>query len=250
MILGGSPINCIDSSVLMTTTLVYHTGPGLIPGFVYATTAEGLRLRNSTVTLTGSVVRGAHRFSSSPNWVWRPGAIVESGQLRVGPASYLEGGRDTSWPGTSAYPYQILNPTVGSVVQDSRGTIGYPPMPPVGATVDIPAVYHSWAVANEPFGVTVAGPSGGFALLALGDWQPNTPSALGPLAMDPTTAMPVGLVTLSTPGGYHTWTLNCPQQAPVAHAFALQALTIAPNGALGITAPSPLTVGWPHGVVP
>lgn len=133
MILGGSPITCIDSSVLFTSTLVYHTPPELIWSVAYAATTEGLRVRASTVTLTGSVVRGSHRFFSSPNWVWRPGAVVESGQVRVGPASYLEGGRDTLWPGTSAPAYQILNPTVGSVVQDPRGTIGYPPMPPVGA---------------------------------------------------------------------------------------------------------------------
>jgi hypothetical protein len=57
-------------------------------------------------------------------------------------------------------------------------------------------------------------------------------------------------VTPSNPDGHFTWTLNCPLTAPVAHAFALRALTIAPNGALGVTEPSPLIVGWPHGVIP
>jgi hypothetical protein len=131
---------------------------------------------------------------------------------------------------------------------DPRGTVVNPGAPLIPETMH--STFHSWVVANETFGVTVAGPANGFALLAFGDWLPNTQSPLGSLAMDPNAILPVALVALPAPNGYFQWTLTCPLTAPVAHAYALQALTIAPNGALGVSVPSPLTVAWPRGIIP
>jgi len=125
--------------------------------------------------------------------------------------------------------------------------VGGPPPQPT----DIHAAYHSWMIAGEPYRVSVAGPSNGFALLLLGDWMP-TPitTPFGPLAVDPVWAWFVAVAFLPAPYGYVEWTFACPSTAPNAHAFAFQALTLSPTGQLGLSAPSPLTVGWRHGGIP
>ena len=174
--------------------------------------------------------------------------MVESGTLKVGPESYIHGG--LPYPqSTPQNGVLLINPAVGHVYRDPRGTIVNPwtgPFPE--AAID--ATYHGWAVANESFGVTVAGPANGYALLCFGDWQPGLPSPWGTLALDPATMVPLTLVPLPAPDGIYQWTFACPIWAPIAHAFAFQALTIGPNGALGVTEPSPLTINWPHGVLP
>lgn len=251
--LGGYPLTAIDSSVLLTTSAVsVHAPFSAGPPFAYAATTEGIRVINSTVTAIGSLIEGASNATSIfAGYLARPAVVVESGVFRTGPATTLRGGMISPqpWP-LWTYGFQVLNPAIGQVRQDSRGTIVNPPPTPVVVYEAIPATYHSWVVANETFGVTVAGPPSGFALLMLGEWQPGTPSPLGPLAMDPAAALPIALVPLSLPSGYFQWTLTCPLTAPVARGFALQALTIAPTGALGVSVPSPLMVGWPHGVIP
>ncbi len=258
--LGGYPVTVVDSQVLLTTTAIHHTPPIVWgPPLAYAATTEGIRVINSTVTSVGSVIWGAHRVQTpwgTGNYGSQPAVVVESGVFRVGPATYLLGGLNPPWSPAPAHGYHVINPTVGSIRQDARGTIVNPPPTPSVFYEYIAATFHSWVVANESFGVTVIGPPSGFALMLLGDWQPNTPTPLGMLDIDPTTAFLVDVVPLSTSsssaalGGVYAWTLNCPITAPIAKAFAFQALTLAPNGTLGLTIASPLTVGWPHGVTP
>jgi hypothetical protein len=92
---------------------------------------------------------------------------------------------------------------------------------------------------------------GGFALLVLGDYVPWTQSPWGnSLAIDPTTAFLVGLVPLNSFNGNYQWTLSCPSTALNGHAFALQSLTLSPQGQIDLTIPSPLTVGWETGRIP
>lgn len=246
--LGGSPLDIIDSNALLSTTSIYHSQPsGFYP---YASTTEGVRVTNSTVTAIGSVIWGADRQFFGGPYVERPAVVVDSGVFRVGPSTVLRGGSGISsqFP---AYGYQVLHPATGSVQLDPRGFIQRPPtLPPAPVPADMPATFHSWLVANETFGVTVAGPAGGFAVLAFGDWLPNVPTPLGLFSLDPTSAFPIDLVPLSSTQGYYSWTLNCPLTAPIAHAYAFQAVTIAQNGAIGLTIASPLTVSWPGGVIP
>ncbi|MEO6594000.1 MAG: hypothetical protein ABIP94_04535, partial [Planctomycetota bacterium] len=140
----------------------------------------------------------------------------------------------------------------GTVEKDFRATISRPvlsPNPPV--LVDRPAVFHDGLVGNETFHVSVAGPPGGCALLALGDLTPFPQATpFGTLAVDPLTITTIGFATLPPPNGWYEWTLFCPSSAAVAHAFVFQAMTLAPNGAMSLTVPSPFTVGWPAGQVP
>ncbi len=251
--LGGYPLTAVDSNVLLTTVSISHHAPSPIgPPWGFAATAPAVRVVNSKVTAIGCVLDGAASAVSIPggSYLARPAVRVESGVFRAGPATLLRGGFISGSPFPFA-PYEVLDPQTGEVRLDPRGQLAGPVIPtppPVPETID--ATYHSWVVANELFGVTVAGPVNGFALLCLGDWHPNTPSPLGPLALDPASAFPVALVQLPGPSGFHQWTLHCPLAAPVAHGFALQALTLAPNGVLGVTEPSPLMVSWPANVFP
>ena len=247
MWMSGDPMRIIDSQVLVTTTGIRYAAPLTGMSTPYPITTEAMRITNSTVTLVGSVIRGASDYPLGWPYISRPGVVIESGMLRAGPASFVQGGSTSSGSQRGLW---VLNPSIGSVLADPRASIANP----FPATSVVPetqhATYHSWVVANENFGVTVAGPANGFALIAFGDWLPNTPSPLGPLAMDPTSVLPIELVALPAPNGYYQWTLNCPMNAPISHAYALQALTIAPSGALAVTLPSPLTVAWPRGPIP
>jgi hypothetical protein len=249
--LSGSPITAIDSSLLLSTTLVTHAGP--VPtfpsGYSYPMTTEGIGILNSTVTCVGSIVRGANLSLNGGPYASRPAVVVYSGVLRVGPVTVLRGGVTSTQPTMYAQGVAVV-PGVGALHQDPRSTIVNPPSSPPIVTETMDAVYHDWVVANEVFHVTVAGPPNGFALLALGEWLPGGQSPFGPLDLDPLTVVPVELVPLNATGGFYQWTLSCPIGAPVAKPFALQALTLAPGGALATTFASPLTVGWPHGVPP
>jgi len=181
--------------------------------------------------------------------------VVESGVLRVGPGTILRGGLNNLTPQFPAFGFEVLDPAVGHVDQDPRSVIVRPPPSPAAVPVDLHATFHSWLVANEPFGVTVTGPPGGYAVLALGDWLPNQSTPFGTLAIDPPTAVILDLVPLPVTTGTFSngsvqWTMQCPISAPINRAFAFQAMTLAPNGTLGLSVPSPLLVGWPHGVTP
>ena len=245
---GGNPLTIIDSNVLLTTTSVWDVTPicGLsIP------TSEGIRVVNSSVTAIGSLITGAD-FACWPNHGQQPGVVIESGVFRVGPGTLLRGGW-LSWPQVPEVAYRLVTPQA-SIELDPRGAVARLPDPPLPQPVpiDLPATYHSWAVAGEPVGVSVVGPPSGFALLMVGDWAPGQPPGpFGTLAIAQATAVPVALAALDAAQGLHVWPfLQIPSTAPVAHPFAFQALTIAPDGTLGLSEPSPLTVGWPHGVIP
>jgi hypothetical protein len=245
-----SPLTVIDSNLLMTTTSV--TGTWIICGVGFPPTTEGVRVVNSTVTAIGCVIFGADNFGCFGGQHYaRPGVVVESGTMRVGPGTLLRGGQTGSFPPTTD-GYQVLNSQTGEVQYDDRGLIVRPPSSPAPVPIDLPATYHDWLVADEPFDVNVVGPPNGFALLLVGDWLPGQPpSAFGELAIDPATAVLVDLVPLNASIGLYEWmNLHCPSTAPVAHAFALQCLTLAPDGTFGLTLPSPLTVGWQHGAIP
>ncbi|MEO6595365.1 MAG: right-handed parallel beta-helix repeat-containing protein [Planctomycetota bacterium] len=248
--LSGYPIKVIDSTMLMTTTAVYHDPPygGAFSFWAYQQTTEGIRLANSTVTIVNSSVRGNNHYGNNV-WIARPAAVIESGTLRLGPFASLRGGLIPQFP-YQAEGYAILG--AGTVEKDFRATISQPvlsPNPPV--LVDRSAVFHDWLVGNGTFRVSVAGPPGGCALLALADMTPFPQvTPLGTLALDPFTLTTIGFATLPPPNGWYEWTLFCPSAAAVAHAFVFQAMTISPSGVLSLTLPSPFTVGWPAGQIP
>jgi hypothetical protein len=181
---------------------------------------------------------------------------MSSSTLRIGPASLVRGSSVIVQPYGIAYGYaytSIGSASLNTVYLDPRYYAAQLPTPgPPTTPAVIDAAFHDVLVAGYPYGLTVSGPAGGFALLMLGERRPApTPVPFGTLAFEPSTAIPLDLVYLPPPGGHFGWSLQCPAEAPVgARPFVFQALTLSPNGQFGVTVPSPFTVGWQHGVVP
>ncbi|HEX5053083.1 MAG TPA: hypothetical protein VFZ65_15015 [Planctomycetota bacterium] len=245
--LNGSPVEVTDSNLLITTTLIEHQGNGGA-----SSNPPGLLLHDSTVTIIGSIVYGMGNTNGPTNPNANYGAILHDSTLRVGPASLLSGGGiGGPWFNHEfGYNAPMLDSSVvevdaRAVIQDT-GPFIRPPMTPT----EIDATFHSWITANQPYGVTVAGPNNGFALLVLGNLTAPTPTSMGMLSIDPGTMQVVDLVGLPASNGSHAWTLPCPSGAPSGVGFAFQALTLSPSGQFGLTVPSPLTVAWQLGVVP
>jgi hypothetical protein len=250
VLLGSSPLEIVDSNVVLTTTGVHQTAPfqNPFPPYTigYTNSVPALSMQNSTVTLIGSIVRGGWVWGSSGNA--KPAAILANSTLRIGPATSLLG----AFLGGNYYvqAYTSPNPSLCVVERDPRSTVNWTLAlnpPPTPTTID--SVFHGWLVAGQPFGVTVAGPTNGFALLAFGDLSTApAPTPWGLLAATPSSAFVVDLVALTHPEGFHQWILDCPITAPIATPFVFQALTLSPSGAMTLTEPSPIVVGWPFGV--
>jgi hypothetical protein len=58
------------------------------------------------------------------------------------------------------------------------------------------------------------------------------------------------LVACTMPDGWANRVYQIPATATLAHAYALQALTLSPAGELGLSIASPFTIAWPNGVTP
>ncbi|MCA8978115.1 MAG: hypothetical protein KDC98_25535 [Planctomycetes bacterium] len=253
-LLSGVPLTFIDSTALLSTV---RTGSPFDPfwsqPYNYTANAEALHMRNSDVTVIGSLIEGAPERNWYPvaNWYATVGAVVESGTLRIGPATWLLGGRCSGAP-CNADSYFLPHPSQAQVLYDSRAWplyFNWTPMPYTPATIH--ATYHDWVVAGENYSVSVVGPPNGWGLLAVGS-ATVTPIniGIGMLAMDPFTAGVIGLRRLSGIGEA-VWPMSCAVQAGVAHAFAFQAAVLdSSTGTISLTVPSPFTVGWPHGHAP
>jgi hypothetical protein len=264
--LGGAPIQLTDSSLLLSSTWVTWVAPWLPggqPSINYTQTREALRLRNSNATLIASRVDGVREFRLNPpsNWWEKPGAIIESGTLTIGPASLIRGGLfDTGFVDPWGQPiwdftngYELLSPQA-QVFCDRLGQYSLHPYIPLRSPPAQPttlhATYHGWIVANEQYQVWTAGPPNGFAILAAGSAAiAPLPLPVGTLAIDPSFLVVLGAAPLDS-RGIATWTLHCPVYVPVSYLFAFQAGVLSPAGDIALTTASPFTVGWEHGRIP
>jgi hypothetical protein len=251
--LGDTPIEIEDSTVLLTTCDVVPVGPfPPLPFYPYtnyghtATRTAALDLVDSDVSVIGSILRARATIPGQN----QPAVPMVRSTLRVGPASIVRG---ASSSGGYWFAYWADDPTGCAVHIDPRSTVegvNFASQPqPTPTAID--ATYHGRVVAGYWYGVSVAGPSDGFALLVLSNLslQPVA-TPFGEVLLDLATAFAVDLVYLPPPDGYHTWWFQCPSQAPVATPFVFQSLTLSPTGQFDVTIPSPLTVGWQHGVSP
>jgi hypothetical protein len=260
--LGGDKVAIIDSNVLMTTFLLEHVDP-FAPPYLggYPATHESIFLQRSTLTLSGSIVIAhGERFlqtAGTPFPSWNPprnAIVMDSSSLVISPSTLVRGGGIPGTPGTIPNDFIPAVAFVGAgtstVHRDARTPpANYGTLPVI--TTPLHEVFHDWVVGDEDFHVTVLGPQGGFALLALGEYIPWAQTPLGSnLAFDPATVFTVGITPLSAQLGFHEWTLHCPGTAMNGFAFVLQALTLSPQGELGLTIPSPLTVGWDKDRIP
>jgi len=254
--LSGFPLTFVDSTALLSTVQAEHnTNPAWVfpASYRYTGTTESLLIQNSDVTLVGSLIEGAPDWTFHPqaNWYAKPGAVVESGTLTIGPATALWGGYCPPCLVGREDSYYLPQPSQAQVFYDARALplISWQPLP--YTPIEAHATYHDWVVGGEDYNVSVVGPSNGWALLAVGTSaiQPLN-IGIGMLAMDPVGAGVIGLQPLNS-SGYVEWNLHCPIQAGVAHPFVFQAGVLDPiTGAISLTVPSPFTVGWPHGQIP
>jgi hypothetical protein len=260
MSLGASPITAIDSQLLFSFTNIGTTDPEMSPiypaifGTPPADSFPALHLVNSEATLVASNLSGADYYQSI---MWggsvpaRPAVRLENSTLRIGPASNVLGGQLPQWP--HVVPgYEIVSSSV--VERDPRSSItAIPWIPPTDLPIDRPmaSVDLNWAIAGQSMSVWVAGQANGFAVLAFGDWSPFPQvTPYGTLALDPSTVQVLDLVACAPPDGWANRVYQLPVTTPVCHAWALQAMTLAPTGEFGLSIPSPFTVAWPNGVTP
>ncbi|MFY9343214.1 MAG: hypothetical protein WAT39_12030 [Planctomycetota bacterium] len=256
MSIGACAINAIDSNLLFSFSNIasVYADPSYWLQVVYGTpppqSFPALRLLRSEATLVSSNLSGSHEYHPTV-MPGRPAVTLDDSTLRIGPNSNLFGGWTSAWPNVQV-GYQKLTPSV--VEQDFRSSItalAWIPMADRPTPRDRISVDHNWATAGLPMSVWVAGPPNGFALLALADWSPfPQPTPFGPLVLDPSSIQILDLLPCALPDGWANRSYNVPITAPLAHAYALQALTLSPAGEFGLSIPSPFTVAWPNGGIP
>jgi hypothetical protein len=251
---GMYPMTVIDSTLLLSGTTIGHVGPSsshyigeLFWGIPTPVTVEGMRLVRSNVTMANSLVIGSDYLDFGN--AARPGASLEDSVLRVGPGSNLTSGYSPGWP----YFTQGYTTTGQSRVErDPRsGISGLTSVQPPPVPTTLHSVDQAEATAGQPLLVRVAGPTNGFALLAVSDWSSlPTLTPFGDFFLDPFSFQLLDVLACPAPDGAVTQTYLVPVTTPNGHAYAFQALTLAPNGELGLTIPSPFTVGWRYGGIP
>lgn len=258
--IGGTPVTAINSTLLMSNTLIGSNTPtlvltplGILSAFPQS--SEGLRLINSTATIVASSIDGARNWSNpygTQVWYPRPAVMLDNSTLEVGPGAALFGGYD----GVSGHAnsYHTFGTGLATIYKDFRGyipqvpSIGYGP-PPIPR--DLHATTHNTITADDHFDVIVAGPPNGFAALLVGNYlSPPLSTSLGLLWLDPPSISLVTCQPLDAVEGRYNGTLFCPSGVSVGYAFALQSVVLGPTGSLSLTIPSPVVVGWPLGIPP
>jgi hypothetical protein len=249
--LAGSGIEVVDSTLAIQRSLcVIGGGFPPLPGYTFATTTfPMLSLLRSSATLSSCTLCG-HPAGTGP-YVFgpgRPAVLLDQSTLRIGPYTNLS-------PSQSSPPgYGAVNPPQCLVRRDQRAVVvttwGNPGLPVFWEPIHSTTTSFS-VVADEPYTVRVDGPSSGFALLGFDQLLPApSPTPFGDLWLDPYRFTPVAILPLAATTGEGTWNDLCPAAAPIDVPFVFQSLTIAPDGTLGITLPSPFTVGWEYFRIP
>jgi hypothetical protein len=233
-----------SSLFVSTATVIFPTG---VPPAT--TTFPMLSLLRSSATLSNCTLEG-HPAGTGP-YVFgpgRPAVLLDQSTLRIGPYTNLSSNQ-SSPPG-----YGALNPPQCLVRRDPRAVVvttwGNPGLPVFWEPIHSTTTSFS-VVADEPYTVRVDGPGSGFALLGFDQLLPApAPTPFGELWLDPFRFTPVAILPLAATTGEGTWNDLCPAAAPIDVPFVFQSLTLAPNGTLGITLPSPFTVGWEYFRIP
>ena len=210
---------------------------------------EGLRLVDSTATIITSLVLGADHAPHPANHSPKPAVTLQNSTMRLGPGAAIVGGAASGGGNAASYLTAGTSPT--AVYKDFRAYIHSLQLTPMPVPQDLHATMHNVVDANAPFDLVVAGPPGGFALLAIGNYaHPSHPTPLGALALEPSSVTVLLGGALDPLDGELAATLFCPPGVPHGQVFALQSAVLAPNGALSLTALSPLVVGWQFGLAP
>lgn len=243
---GPTPLRIVNSTVRMSWSLMHcYLPPAQFGG--YAQTQHAIDLENSTLTLTGSSIRGADAMSGQPP---RAGVVHHNSVLNLGPGTTLRGGFTVGGNGKAWWP-RIYGVSQSVVRIDPRVSIAGQ-VSPAAVPTSMPATYTHPAVANQDFGIVIAGPVDGFALLLLSDLAPSwTSTPFGGSLLDPHSVTAVDIHHLpASSQGFASKYYFVPPYAQNAYPYVVQSLTLSPTGQLGFTAPMPFLVGWEHGRIP
>jgi hypothetical protein len=249
---SGTTMGITNSTVTMSLTSVTSVPPFAYFGYPYTQGVPGITLVNSTLTLTGSTVRGTDKYEWSqgpyfPTIFAQPGVLMDSSSLFIGPGTAVRGG----WISGQNYTSAIRNgsPTPGLVHQDPRAVVGHHVQPMVSEYVH--AAYALWAVANQNVGLYAVGPPDGFALLLFGDYQMSPfATPFGNLLLDPNAVTFVDLFALPATSGAVYREYFIPPSVRYGHAYGLQSLTLSPAGELQLGVPTAFAVAWENGRLP
>jgi hypothetical protein len=250
--LAGSGVVVVDSTIALQRSQFWIGSsaipwPGTPP--LATTSFAPLYLLRSTATLSNCTLRG--HPGSIPPYVFgpgRPAVLLESSTVNIGPYTTL------SQQVSSPAGLGAINPPMCLVRRDPRTVIvtqwASTGMPVIHGPIHSSATSFS-VVAKEPYTVWVDGPASGFALLGFDHLLPApVPTPLGELWLDPFRYTPVAILALAAGTGQGSWSTTCPASAPVDIPFVFQSLTLAPDGTLAATLPSPFTVGWEYYRIP
>jgi hypothetical protein len=250
--LGATGVVAVDSTISIQRS-DFSVGSGAIPwpfAPPLATTSFApLYLLRSTATLSNCTLRG-HPGNIPPHVSGpsRPAVLLESSTVNIGPYTTL------SQQLSSPAGLGAINPPMCLVRRDPRSVIVTQwlstGMPVIHGPIHSTSTSFS-VVADEPYTVWVDGPASGFALLGFDRLLPApAPTPLGELWLDPFRYTPVAILALAPGTGQGSWSTRCPASAPVDIPFVFQSLTLAPDGTLAATLPSPFTVGWEYYRIP
>ena len=248
-VMGERPVEMINSTALITNSLIRHNGPWLVSGFpVFSNNSVGLDLDHSTATITASIVRGASHISAPIPGSWGPKTAVflDHSVLNMGPGAFISGGNPQ--PQVS----YITAMGASQVFLDPRGTIAIAPTfsdpPPIPK--DLPATMYDKAAPGETFEYRIAGPPLGYAILVIGNYQSSAlPTVFGDLSLDPLSLTVIGCHALDNLGEY-LGTLAVPLGVGSPFVYGLQSLTLSPNGEFGLTSATTFVLGWQGNVSP
>ena len=251
MRLGGEPADIVDSTVLFTNSVIRHSAPFAFGGnqYTFMQTAPGAQLTNSTLTLVASEIRGASALNLPGEFQSRTGVLLDGSVLRVGPWSEVLGGN----PGVTSYR-EVTGGGASLIYVDPQGAVPFPPVSatqPQPVTEPMPATAYDAAFPNAEFQYLIAGPPGGYGILAVGDWQSQpTATPLGDLFLVPSTATIVACTSLDPVTGFRFGNLTVPAGVPSGYPFALQSVVLGDAGTMQLTLPTPMVLGWQTGLSP
>ncbi|HEB52389.1 MAG TPA: hypothetical protein ENI87_03935 [bacterium] len=248
--MGGTPLTVIDSNVRFLQSRVTYRPPYNcnLCWANYPAPTEGLRLVDSSMTMVESTIQGGPKMPSQlwfPAALAQPGAVLVNSSLVLGPHSELLGG---SYGGGHVIAYTATSNSTLAI--DHRAVVDTPPSGGLPPRTWMSSVV-TYVNGGQPYDILVSGEPGGFAVVASGEWAPTPlPTSIGELSLVPGSMVFTGILPLSSPtltslGGDAVLTLDCPKTAPVAHPFAMQAMTLSPNGTIRLSEQLVFTVAWP-----
>lgn len=253
--LSGTTVGITNSTVTMSLTSISPVPPLPQLGHAYTQSVPGVTLVNSSLTLTGSYIRGSDGYTW-PGYGWpfypihtREGVQMDNSTLYIGPGTGVAAGSDSLGSGGGSVLRASWSTPPGVVHRDPRAVlVGIVNVPTVVEYLH--ATYSFWAVATQNLGAYVVGPPDGFALLLFGDYQMSPlPTPFGDLLLDANALTFVDLLALpSTSWVYREYYV--PSTVQYGHAYGLQALTLSPAGELALGLPTAFTVAWEPGRIP